>query len=189
MQDKPTAVVLGCADEQQGIRLRNLFSTPCFRAYSSPDVRGVELSGALKNVIAIAAGVSDGLDFGHNARAALITRGLAEMARLGQSMGAKTSTFMGLSGLGDLTLTCAGDLSRNRQVGLRLGRGETLEQIRSSMKSVAEGVKTAAAVARLAHAKSVEMPITNAMNAVLEGSSSPRDAVRALMSRALKEEG
>lgn len=186
---KPTAVVLGCADEARGAVLRELFAAPWFRGYSCPDVRGVELGGAVKNVIAIAAGVSDGLEFGHNARAALVTRGLAEITRLGTALGARPSTFMGLSGLGDLMLTCAGDLSRNRQVGLRLGRGETLETITAAMKTVAEGVKTSAAVYRLARSLDVDMPITAAMNAVLDGALSPVDAVRGLMSRALKEEG
>lgn len=124
---KPTAVVLGCRDERLGARLREVFATPWFRSYSSTDVPGVELGGAIKNVIAIAAGLSDGLGFGLNARAALVTRGLAETSRLGVALGARASTFMGLSGLGDLMLTCSGDLSRNRQVGLRLGAGESLE--------------------------------------------------------------
>ena len=185
---KPTAVVLGCADETLGASLRDLFATTWFRSYSSTDVRGVELGGAVKNVIAIAAGVSDGLEFGHNARAALITRGLAEITRLGVALGARPSTFMGLSGLGDLMLTCAGDLSRNRQVGLGLGRGESLASVIKAMRTVAEGVKTSAAVYRLAQSLGVDMPITAAMNAVLDGSLSPVEAVRGLMSRALKEE-
>ena len=185
---KPTAVVLGCADETLGASLRELFATTGFRSYSSTDVRGVELGGAVKNVIAIAAGVSDGLEFGHNARAALITRGLAEITRLGVALGARPSTFMGLSGLGDLMLTCAGDLSRNRQVGLGLGRGESLASVIKAMRTVAEGVKTSAAVYRLAQSLGVDMPITAAMNAVLDGSLSPVEAVRGLMSRALKEE-
>ena len=185
---KPTAVVLGCADETLGASLRELFATTWFRSYSSTAVRGVELGGAVKNVIAIAAGVSDGLEFGHNARAALITRGLAEITRLGVALGARPSTFMGLSGLGDLMLTCAGDLSRNRQVGLGLGRGESLASVIKAMRTVAEGVKTSAAVYRLAQSLGVDMPITAAMNAVLDGSLSPVEAVRGLMSRALKEE-
>ena len=185
---KPTAVVLGCVDEALGASLRELFATSWFRSYSSTDVRGVELGGAVKNVIAIAAGVSDGLEFGHNARAALVTRGLAEITRLGVALGARPSTFMGLSGLGDLMLTCAGDLSRNRQVGLRLGRGESLAAITGAMRTVAEGVKTSAAVYRLAQSLGVDMPITAAMNAVLDGSLAPAEAVAGLMSRALKEE-
>ena len=185
---KPTAVVLGCADETLGASLRELFATTWFRSYSSTDVRGVELGGAVKNVIAIAAGVSDGLEFGHNARAALITRGLAEITRLGVALGARPSTVMGLSRLGDLMLTCAGDLSRNRQVGLGPGRGESLASVIKAMRTVAEGVKTSAAVYRLAQSLGVDMPITAAMNAVLDGSLSPVEAVRGLMSRALKEE-
>lgn len=189
VEGKPTAVVLGCADESLGEYLREMFATPLFRCYSSTDVRGVELGGAVKNVIAIAAGVSDGLGFGHNARAALVTRGLAEISRLGVMLGSRPSTFMGLSGLGDLMLTCTGDLSRNRQVGLRLGKGESLPDITTAMHTVAEGVKTTAAVAQLALRYDVDMPITTAMAAVLEGSLDPAEAVRGLMSRALKEEG
>lgn len=185
---KPTAVVLGCRDERLGARLREVFSAPWFRAYSSSDVPGVELGGAIKNVIAIAAGLSDGLGFGLNARAALVTRGLAETSRLGVALGARASTFMGLSGLGDLMLTCSGDLSRNRQVGLRLGAGETLAAIAASMNMVAEGVKTTQAVYRLAQRLGVDMPVTAAMHGVLYGNVPPREAVKALMSRQLKEE-
>ena len=185
---KPTAVVLGCRDERLGARLREVFSAPWFRAYSSSDVPGVELGGAIKNVIAIAAGLSDGLGFGLNARAALVTRGLAETSRLGVALGARASTFMGLSGLGDLMLTCSGDLSRNRQVGLRLGAGETLNAIAASMNMVAEGVKTTQAVYRLAQQLGVDMPVTTAMYGVLYGNVPPREAVQALMSRQLKEE-
>ncbi|MEI3479549.1 MAG: NAD(P)H-dependent glycerol-3-phosphate dehydrogenase [Bilophila sp.] len=185
---KPTAVVLGCRDERLGARLREVFSAPWFRAYSSSDVPGVELGGAIKNVIAIAAGLSDGLGFGLNARAALVTRGLAETSRLGVALGARASTFMGLSGLGDLMLTCSGDLSRNRQVGLRLGAGETLDAIAASMNMVAEGVKTTQAVYRLAQRLGVDMPVTAAMHGVLYGNVPPREAVQALMSRQLKEE-
>lgn len=185
---KPTAVVLGCRDERLGARLREVFSAPWFRAYSSSDVPGVELGGAIKNVIAIAAGLSDSLGFGLNARAALVTRGLAETSRLGVALGARASTFMGLSGLGDLMLTCSGDLSRNRQVGLRLGVGETLDAIAASMNMVAEGVKTTQAVYRLAQRLGVDMPVTTAMYGVLYGNVPPREAVQALMSRQLKEE-
>ena len=144
--------------------------------------------GAIKNVIAIAAGLSDGLGFGLNARAALVTRGLAETSRLGVALGARASTFMGLSGLGDLMLTCSGDLSRNRQVGLRLGAGESLEDIASSMCMVAEGVKTTQAVHRLAQRLGVDMPVTGTMYSVLYEGFAPREAVQALMGRQLKEE-
>jgi len=185
---KPTAVVLGCRDERLGARLREVFATPWFRSYSSTDVPGVELGGAIKNVIAIAAGLSDGLGFGLNARAALVTRGLAETSRLGVALGARASTFMGLSGLGDLMLTCSGDLSRNRQVGLRLGAGESLEDIASSMCMVAEGVKTTQAVHRLAQRLGVDMPVTGTMYSVLYEGFAPREAVQALMGRQLKEE-
>ena len=185
---KPTAVVLGCRDERLGARLREVFATPWFRSYSSTDVPGVELGGAIKNVIAIAAGLSDGLGFGLNARAALVTRGLAETSRLGVALGARAATFMGLSGLGDLMLTCSGDLSRNRQVGLRLGSGESLEDIASSMCMVAEGVKTTQAVHRLAQRLGVDMPVTGTMYSVLYEGFAPREAVQALMGRRLKEE-
>lgn len=185
---KPTAVVLGCRDERLGARLREVFATPWFRSYSSTDVPGVELGGAIKNIIAIAAGLSDGLGFGLNARAALVTRGLAETSRLGVALGARAATFMGLSGLGDLMLTCSGDLSRNRQVGLRLGAGESLEDIVASMRMVAEGVKTTQAVYRLAQRLGVDMPVTGTMYSVLYEGFAPREAVQALMGRQLKEE-
>ncbi len=188
MDRQPTAVVLGCADETLGASLREAFSTEWFRCYSCTDVVGVELGGALKNVMAIAAGLCDGLGFGHNARAALMTRGLAEMSRLGVARGAQARTFMGLSGLGDLTLTCTGDLSRNRQVGLRLGRGEVLEDITASLGMVAEGVKTTEAVYALAGKLGVSAPITEAVHAILYHRKPPRAAVTELMTRALKEE-
>lgn len=188
MDEQPTAVVLGCADEQVGAWLRSVFSTRWFRCYSSTDVVGVELGGALKNIMAIAAGVCDGLGFGHNARAALMTRGLAEISRIGVASGARAMTFMGLSGLGDLTLTCTGDLSRNRQVGLRLGQGESLENIVRSLGMVAEGVKTAGAVHALAARLGVSAPITAAMYAVLQEGKEPGVAVTELMTRTLKEE-
>ena len=180
--------MLGCKNEELGTRLRSIFSTPFFRCYSSGDVTGVEAGGALKNVMAIAAGVCDGLGFGSNARAALITRGLAELARIGTAMGAAPLTFMGLSGLGDLTLTCTGGLSRNRQVGLRLGQGESLDDIVSSLGMVAEGVKTAHAARLLALRFGTSAPITKTVCRIIEEGSSPRDAVTALMTRELKEE-
>ena len=188
MDEHPTAVVLGCTDEALGARLRALFSTPFFRCYSSTDITGVEAGGSLKNVMAIAAGVCDGLGFGSNARAALVTRGLAELARIGTAMGARPLTFMGLSGLGDLTLTCTGALSRNRQVGLRLGQGETLEHIVSSLGMVAEGVKTAQAALHLARRFGVPAPITETVCRILHEGASPHEAVTALMTRELKEE-
>lgn len=185
---QPTAVVLGCEDESLGAQLRSLFSTPFFRCYSSTDVTGVETGGALKNVMAIAAGVCDGLGFGSNARAALITRGLAELSRLGTALGARPLTFMGLSGLGDLVLTCTGALSRNRQVGLRLGRGERLEDIVASLGMVAEGVKTAEAARVLAERLHVSAPVTESVCRILQDDATAADAVRELMDRPLKEE-
>lgn len=188
MRGLPTAVVLAGKEAELVRRLRDLLSGPRFRCYSSADVTGVEMGGALKNIMAIAAGVSDGLHFGHNTRAALITRGLAEMSRIGMACGAKERTFMGLSGLGDLTLTCTGDLSRNRQVGLRLGRGEALEAITAGLGMVAEGVKTTLAVHDLAARLGVEAPITDAVHSILFSGERPADAVTRLMTRTLREE-
>lgn len=184
----PTAVALGCEDETLGEQLREALSTEVFRVYSNPDFRGVELGGALKNIIAIAVGCVDGLEFGHNARAALITRGLAEMSRLGEALGANAATFQGLAGMGDLVLTCTGDLSRNRQVGLALGRGKTLDDILKDMKAVAEGVKTTESVHHLAAKLGVPMPITDQLYAILYENKPPREAVRELMTRELKAE-
>jgi glycerol-3-phosphate dehydrogenase (NAD(P)+) len=187
-QRLPTAVTVGCEDKELGVALQETLSTDYFRVYLSADFRGVELGGALKNVMAIATGISDGLEFGADARAALITRGLAEMSRLGVAMGAKSQTFMGLSGLGDLVLTCTGDLSRNRQVGLRIGRGEGLDAIERSMRAVAEGVKTTQAVYELGRTKCVDLPITEQVYGMLYANVDPRHAVRELMTRSLKEE-
>ncbi len=191
LEGKPTAVVLACTSEENGALLRAVFSSPLvpwFRTYSSTDVTGVELGGAVKNVIALAAGLCDALNFGANARAALLTRGLTEIRRLGLALGANPATFMGLSGNGDLILTCTGDLSRNRQVGLRLGHGETLEEILAQSHSVAEGVKTAESVYHLSQTLGVEMPITSAVYAILNGKATPKEAVSALLARSLKEE-
>lgn len=188
VEGKPAAVVLGCADAELGERLRTLFSSSLFRVYSSTDVAGVELGGAVKNVMAIAAGLCDGLGLGHNARAALITRGLAEMSRLGAAMGARAATFMGLSGMGDLVLTCTGDLSRNRQVGMRLAAGESMDEIVGSMHMVAEGVKTTEAVCLLGDSLRVDLPIARAMRRIVADGAKPGDMVRELMSRALREE-
>ena len=184
----PTAVVLASADEALGHTLRQIFSSASFRCYSSTDVMGVEMGGAVKNVMAIAAGVCDGLGLGHNSRAALVTRGLAEMSRLGVARGAQPHTFMGLSGLGDLTLTCTGDLSRNRQVGLRLGRGEKLEQITASLGMVAEGVKTTAAIYDLAQCLHVDAPLTEAVHSMLYRNCDPLEVLHNLMSRRLRDE-
>jgi len=184
----PTAVVLASEEEELAARLRQAFSTPVFRCYSSTDVCGVEIGGALKNVMAIAAGVCDGLGLGHNSRGALITRGLAEISRLGVALGARAGTFMGLSGMGDLVLSCTGDLSRNRRVGLALARGEKLEDIVRTLGSVAEGVKTTFAVCRLGRAHGVETPIADAVHAILKGTQTPHQAIQNLMLRNLKEE-
>jgi glycerol-3-phosphate dehydrogenase (NAD(P)+) len=158
------------------------------RLYASTDVVGVELGGAVKNVIAIAAGIADGLGFGLNARAALVTRGLAEMSRLGQHLGGRAETFMGLSGMGDLILTCTGDLSRNRQLGLRLAAGESLEGALQQLGHVAEGATTALEIAALARDVGVDMPITQAVAAILRGDLPPSVAVAALLARELKDE-
>jgi glycerol-3-phosphate dehydrogenase (NAD(P)+) len=184
----PTAVTGAAADLEVAQRLQQLFSGPTFRVYTATDVVGVEIGGAVKNVIAVAAGVSDGLGFGHSTRAALITRGLAEIGRLAARLGAERQTLYGLSGLGDLVLTCTGDLSRNRQVGLRLGRGETLAAIVGSMTEVAEGVRNTGVIRALAASLGVEMPITAQMYAVLYEGHAAQDAVIELMTRRLKHE-
>ncbi|MBL8033501.1 MAG: NAD(P)H-dependent glycerol-3-phosphate dehydrogenase, partial [Leptospiraceae bacterium] len=158
------------------------------RAYATPDVTGVELGGALKNVMAIATGIADGLKFGSNTRSAIITRGLAEIARLGEKLGAKPITFMGLAGMGDLVLTCTGDLSRNRTVGLKLGQGMTLAQIQSEMRMVAEGVPTTESAYELSQSLGVEMPITGAVYKVLYENKPALDAIKELMGRSIKFE-
>jgi glycerol-3-phosphate dehydrogenase (NAD(P)+) len=165
------------------------FSDPSFRVYTNNDVIGVELGGALKNIVAIAAGICDGLGLGHNSVAALITRGLAEMTRLVVACGGRTETMAGLAGLGDLVLTCTGGLSRNRSVGVELGRGRTLPEIIAGMHGmVAEGVFTTSAAVGLAHARNVEMPITEQMHSILHQGKSPREAIQVLMSRTGKSE-
>lgn len=184
----PTAVSVASRDISVAKRVQAAFSTEYFRVYTSPDVIGVELGGALKNVIAIAAGCSDGLGYGHNTRAALITRGLAEIARLGMAMGANPLTFSGLSGMGDLLLTCTGELSRNRTVGYKLGQGMKLRDILAEMKMVAEGVKTAKAAYELAVKYGVLMPITEQVYKLLYEDKEPGRVVRDLMTRDLKSE-
>ena len=185
---KPTAVCLAGRDPELVARFQSAMMTPAFRVYADNDMIGVQLGGALKNVMALAAGVVDGLELGHNARAALITRGLAEIVRLGMAMGADPRTFYGLSGVGDLVLTCTGSLSRNHTVGVRLGRGERLESILSGMQAVAEGVRTARAALGLARRHQVDMPITQEINAVLFEGKSCRKAVSDLMERDAKPE-
>lgn len=184
----PTAVVVASRDREAARAAQSLFQTPVFRVYTNDDVVGVELGGAVKNVIALAAGVATGLGFGHNTLAALITRGLAEITRLGVAMGASRATFAGLAGMGDLVLTCTGELSRNRTVGTRLGKGEALDHILGEMRAVAEGVRTAPAVRDLARRHGVEMPIVEEVCAILEGIRAPAEAVRALMLRDPKPE-
>ena len=184
----PTAVTAASADAAAARLVQELFSTESFRVYTNDDVTGVELGGSLKNVIAIAAGICDGLELGLNARSALITRGLAEMTRLGLAMGARAQTFAGLAGLGDLVLTCTGDLSRNRTLGMELGRGRTLEEILGGMRMVAEGVRTTAAAVSLARRHGVEMPISLQTHAVLYGGKPPRAALHELMTRDLRNE-
>ena len=184
----PTAVVIACADHDRAVALQKLFMNPAFRVYTSDDVVGVELGGALKNVIAIAAGASDGIGFGDNTKAALITRGLAEITRLGTALGAHPATFAGLSGMGDLVVTCASRHSRNRAVGERLGRGEKIESILKSMEQVAEGVWTCATALRLAREHKVDVPITEEVDAVIHQGKDPKHAVQALLSRDPKPE-
>jgi glycerol-3-phosphate dehydrogenase (NAD(P)+) len=188
-QGMPTAVVAAASEPTVAERIQKVFTTGYFRVYTNNDVTGVELGGAVKNVIAIAAGISDGLGFGHNTRAALITRGLAEMARLGQEMGAKSSTFAGLAGMGDLVLTCTGDLSRNRTVGMKLGKGMKLVEILAEMRMVAEGVKTTESTRNLARRLGVDMPITEKLYQVLYEDKPVKEAVMELMTRDLKAEG
>jgi glycerol-3-phosphate dehydrogenase (NAD(P)+) len=185
---KPAALCLAGPDEQLVRRFQSVLMTPAFRVYADTDVIGVQLGGALKNVMALAAGVIDGLDLGLNARAALITRGLAEIIRLGAAMGADPRTFYGLSGVGDLVLTCTGTLSRNHSVGVRLGRGEKLETILAGMQAVAEGVRTSRAALTLARRYQVDMPIIQEINAVLYDDKTCRKAVSDLMERDAKSE-
>jgi glycerol-3-phosphate dehydrogenase (NAD(P)+) len=187
-QKMPTAVALASFDPEVGRKAQSLLSTAYFRVYTNPDVIGVELGGSLKNVIAIAAGVLEGLGYGYNTAAALITRGLAEMARLGAAMGASSPTFSGLAGMGDLVLTCTGGLSRNRTLGARIGKGEKLADIMKGMTAVAEGVKTTKAARDLARTYGVEMPIVEEVYRLLYEGKEPSRAVRDLMGRELKDE-
>jgi glycerol-3-phosphate dehydrogenase (NAD(P)+) len=185
----PTAITIASHDEAMARAVQQEFSTPSFRVYTNSDVIGVELGGALKNIIAIAAGICDGLGLGHNSSAALITRGLAEMTRLAVACGARPETMAGLAGLGDLVLTCTGGLSRNRSVGKELGRGRKLPEILAGMHGmVAEGIFTTTAAVGLAKARSVEMPITEQMDAILHRHKSPREAIHELMTRTGKSE-
>ena len=184
----PTAVTVASHTKEIAQEIQRIFSAEYFRVYTSTDVIGVEMGGALKNIIALAAGIIDGLGLGHNTRAALITRGLAEMSRLGSSLGAHPLTFLGLAGVGDLILTCTGDLSRNRTVGYKLGQGKRLEEILAEMKMVAEGVKTTRSVYNLAKQQGVEMPICQQMYRILYEDLPPERALAELMQRQLKHE-
>ena len=187
-QKMPTAVALASYDPALGKKAQEVFSNDYFRIYTNPDVIGVELAGSLKNVVAIAAGVLEGMGYGFNTAAALLTRGLAEMARLGVAMGGNLQTFSGLAGMGDLVLTCTGGLSRNRTLGVRLGKGEKLDDIMKGAKTVAEGVKTARAARDLAGKYHVEMPIVDEVCQILYENKDPKRAVKDLMQRELKEE-
>ena len=185
----PTAVTIASSDSELGRAVQQAFNSSRFRVYTNDDVVGVELGGALKNIVAIAAGICDGLELGHNSVAALITRGLAEIARLVVACGGRLDTMAGLAGLGDLVLTCTGDLSRNRSVGVELGKGRKLPDIIAAMHgAVAEGVFTTKAAVGLARKKNIEMPITEQMFAILELGKSPHQAIEELMTRAARSE-
>lgn len=184
----PSATVISALDRKVALKLQEIFMTPYFRVYTNPDIVGVELGGATKNVIAIAAGISDGLGYGDNTKASLMTRGLAEMTRLGVAIGARPLTFSGLSGVGDLIVTCTSRHSRNRAVGEKIGKGMTLEEVSRDMRMVAEGVRTSLAIRCLAEKHGVEMPITKNVTEVLYEGKDPRNCVSDLMTRGAKDE-
>jgi len=188
VRDLPTAVTIASTNEDLTSTAAQLFHHSNMRVYTGNDIVGVSVGGALKNVIAIASGISDGMGFGNNARAALITRGLSEISRFGVALGAKQETFTGLAGAGDLVLTCTGEYSRNREVGMRLAKGQALEEILTSLGHVAEGVFTAAEVIGRSKQLGIEMPITQEVNAVIHNGKSPRDAVLDLLDRSIKKE-
>ena len=185
---KPASVVAAADNLDDATVVQNAFSSSLFRVYSNSDLVGVELAGALKNVIAIAAGISDGLEFGDNAKSALITRGMAEMIRFGTALGADPQTFAGLAGIGDLIATCGSQHSRNRHVGELIGKGQSIQEIQDSMHAVAEGVFTARSVADIANTRNIEMPIAQEVFRVLFEGRSPREATVKLMERPLKTE-
>ena len=185
---RPTALVVASPDDQLRVELQQELAAPQFRLYTNPDIVGVEIGASVKNIIAIAAGVVSGLNLGHNAAAALITRGLVEITRLAQACGGRKDTLAGLAGLGDLVLTCTGHLSRNRQVGVALGEGKTKAEIISNMRMVAEGIKTSESAVRLANKLGVEMPIAQRIYAVLHEGKNLQEAISELMERELKEE-
>lgn len=188
MAGQPAATVVALPDQVRAEQLQSLFMGPTFRVYTNPDVIGCEISGCVKNVIALGAGMAHGLGLGDNTKAALITRGLAELARLGVSLGGQPLTFLGLAGNGDLIATCSSEQSRNRHVGTELGRGRSLDEIIAEMRMVAEGVKTAPAILELAAEHEVEMPIVEAVNVVLRGEAEPAAALIELMHRPSKAE-
>ena len=188
MMGHPTLITAASADRDSAVAVQNLMSNDRMRVYTHDDIIGVEVGGAVKNVLAIAAGISDGLGYGHNARAAIITRGLAEMIRLGERLGGKESSFMGLSGIGDLLLTASGELSRNRTIGFRLGKGEKIADIMAEAKTVAEGVRTSRSIHELSAKVSVEMPICNEVYYVCHENKDPKEAAQYLMTRRLKDE-
>ena len=187
-QKIPTSVTVACRDPEVAARVQHVFATPYFRVYTSDDIVGVELGGSVKNVIAIASGILDGLGMGLNTRAALITRGMTEVRRLGLHLGANPRTFTGLAGFGDLVLTCTGNLSRNYSVGIKLGQGKKLQQILDDMHMVAEGVKTAKSVYNFSRKLGVEMPICHEIYHILYEDVAPKEALYRLMTRTLKQE-
>jgi glycerol-3-phosphate dehydrogenase (NAD(P)+) len=185
---EPTALVVASEDAELAATVQRAFSGPTFRLYTNPDPVGVEMGAALKNIVALGAGVCQGLGLGGNIIAALITRGLVEIRRLAVALGGRPETLSGLAGLGDLVLTCTGELSRNRQVGIRLGRGDRLPEILSSMRMVAEGIRTTDAAVELGRREGVDLPITGQVYAILHEEKAPREAIRELMERSLKGE-
>ena len=187
-EQQPTAVVIGTVDKEPGKQIQSDFRSPYFRLYYNPDVLGIEIGASVKNIIAIAAGVVSGLGYGYNTLSGLITRGLAELNRLAVRLGASPSTLSGLAGLGDLVLTCTGQLSRNRRVGFELGRGRNIQEITGQMRMVAEGVATTKAIHALSQKLNVSMPITEQVYKVIYEGHDPRTAILQLMSRELKEE-
>ena len=187
-RDMPTAIVAACAEEEAAKTVQKIFNTPTFRVYTNDDRRGTELGGAIKNVIALAVGIALGLGYGDNAKAALITRGNAELARLGAAMGCKPETFAGLSGMGDLIVTCTSMHSRNLHAGMLIGRGKSVEDTKTEVGQVVEGINALPAACRLAKKYKVEMPIVQAVEAILDGKLEARNALMALMGRNLKRE-
>ena len=187
-RDMPTAIVAACAEEEAAKTVQKIFNTPTFRVYTNDDRRGTELGGAVKNVIALAVGIALGLGYGDNAKAALITRGNAELARLGAAMGCKPETFAGLSGMGDLIVTCTSMHSRNLHAGMLIGRGKSVEDAKTEVGQVVEGINALPAACRLAKKYKVEMPIVQAVEAILDGKLEARSALMSLMGRSLKKE-